>query len=109
MFLAPEVNKLGPDLGLKPVRGLGKCVSLINVAAEMYKEKGEIYRPQLYYVKRIIGLAGEKIHFTDNGIKINGAAIRTPKHLMPHLSSSRKTENLGAGKILTRSQRIVFS
>jgi signal peptidase I len=90
VFLAPEVSKLGSDLGLKPIAERGKCTVLINAAAKMYEKDGEIYRPQIYYVKRIVGLPGETIQFTADGIKIDGAIIAPPSHLKTQFSSFRK-------------------
>lgn len=81
VFLAPEISKLGSDLGKQKVHGLGKCVALINAAADMYEEKEEIYRPQIYYVKRIVGLPRETIQLTPKGIHINGSPAQVPGHL----------------------------
>src|SRR5438445_13554705 len=72
VFLAPEISKLGSDLGKKEIAGGGKCVALINAYVEMYKTKNEIYRPQIYYVKRVVGMPRETIHITPKGIEISG-------------------------------------
>ena len=90
VFLAPEVSRLGSELGKKKVEGLGKCVALINIAEEIYKEKDDIYRPQIYYVKRIIGLPGETIHFTERGIAINGRHLDIPSHLPKYSNITKK-------------------
>jgi signal peptidase I len=90
VFLAPEVSKMGSNLGLKRVSSAGKCIALINAAADMYKSVGEIYRPQIYYVKRIIGLPGETIQFTPEGLLINGKKARVPPHLKERFSSFKR-------------------
>jgi signal peptidase I len=81
VFLAPEISKLGSDLGLKRITGAGKCVALINKAEELYREKKDIYRPQIYYVKRIVGLPGERIQFVKGQIEIDDRSLEIPPHI----------------------------
>ncbi|MGB8890226.1 MAG: signal peptidase I [Candidatus Korobacteraceae bacterium] len=42
-----------------------------------------------HYVKRIIGLPGETIHLTPEGLKINGATVQVPPILKDRFSSFR--------------------
>jgi signal peptidase I len=81
VFLAPEISRLGSELGMKRVTGAGKCIALINAAEEIYRQKNDIYRPQIYYVKRIVGLPGESIEFVKGAIEINGQDLEIPGHL----------------------------
>jgi signal peptidase I len=92
VFLAPEISKLGPELGKTKISELGKCAALINAAADIYAKNDEIYRPQIYYVKRIIGLPGEIIQLTSNGIRINRSAVEVPSHLRELFSRFEKHE-----------------
>jgi signal peptidase I len=81
VFLAPEISRLGSELGKKRVTGAGKCIALINAAEEIYKQKQDIYRPQIYYVKRIVGLPGESLQFVKGEIEIDGKPLDIPSHL----------------------------
>jgi len=68
------------DLGRKPVAA-GESGAIVNAAPDIYKEEDVLLRPHIFYVKRIVGLPGESIHYTDSQILCNGKDLHIPRDI----------------------------
>jgi signal peptidase I len=85
VFGAPELESLGAKLGQVRVPAT-KCGSIANAACEIFEsERGDpvpfLPRPHIFYVKRIVGLPGERIRFTESEILMNGKPLEIPRNL----------------------------
>lgn len=81
-FTSPEVEQMQFGLGrrkLESETGGG----IINAAAEIFEEKEVLLRPHVFYVKRIVGLAGERIRFSESSIFINDKELHIPRDISP--------------------------
>lgn len=57
------------------------------VVFTLNKEKSESGASSGYYVKRIVGLPGETVHFTPGGLRIDAAHAQVPARLADRFSS----------------------
>jgi signal peptidase I len=86
VFSDPELELLGPDLGRQRI-GTQKVASIANAAVDIFEDPAAdpnnrtLIRPHTFYIKRIIGLAGEKLHFRPNEIVMNGKPVSVPPDL----------------------------
>jgi signal peptidase I len=82
---APELESLGEKLGQVRIPAT-KCGAIANAACDIFEEqRGDpvpfLPRPHIFYVKRIVGLPGERIAFTESAILRNGKPLEVPPAL----------------------------
>jgi len=99
-FFTPELESQYYDLGRKRVpNGTGKSASIANAAVGMLEKLQSPVRPHIMYMKRVVGLPGERLQFTKSSIKCNGKTLDIPRDLSPLFSkfpSSPKYRFAGA-------------
>jgi len=86
VFAAPKVEELRQNLGKEKLRERGDQVedglaAVVNAAANIYRDKQILVRPHMFYIKRVVGLPGERIQFVANTIQINGQELEVPAHV----------------------------
>jgi signal peptidase I len=81
VFTAPNIEQLQFDLGRRKVRP--DCASALaaNAAAEIHERENVLLRPHLFFVKRVVGLPGERIRFTEAEILCDGVALHIPRDI----------------------------
>lgn len=80
VFFAPELESLYQDLGQKRIEAT-KCGLIANAAVDIFEREGFLARPHIAYVKRIVGLPGERIAFTKSAILCDGEPLEPPRDL----------------------------
>lgn len=80
IFAAPEIERLYYDLGSKK---LGTRVSgaIVDAAVDIFEKDKVLLRPHIFYVKRIVGLPGERLRLTNTNIICNGKELEIPRDL----------------------------
>jgi signal peptidase I len=82
VFTSPEVEQMQFGLGRRKLENEGGG-GIINAAAEIFEEKQVLLRPHVFYVKRIVGLAGERIRFSESNIFIDDKELHVPRDISP--------------------------
>jgi len=98
VFTAPEIEQMQFDLGQKKI---DNCPSkaIVNAAADIYTEQQILLRPHVFYVKRIMGLPGERIRFTESHILCDGKELHIPRDIQRCYSAFKSYENYQFGAI----------
>lgn len=80
VFTSPEIEQMQWGLG-KQKANVEAGGGIVNAAANIFEEQGVLLRPHLFYVKRIVGLSGERIRFAESNILINGKELHIPRDI----------------------------
>jgi len=97
VFTAPNVEQMQFDLGKRKLNS--DCVPGLaaDAAAEIFNAKNVVLRPHLFFVKRIVGLAGERIRFAETEIFCDGKALHIPRDIRPCYTRFKGSEEYPYG------------
>lgn len=77
VFFAPELENLREQLGTVRLPAQ-KCGAIANAACDIFEKDQWLVRPHIMYVKRLLGLPGERLQFRDGEVLRNGKPLRIP-------------------------------
>jgi len=79
-FWAPELEALGGQLGQVEVAAQ-RCGQIATAAFEKFTNEGLLQRPHIFYIKRVVGVAGETLRLQNERIMRDDKEIRIPEDL----------------------------
>jgi len=80
VFTAPQVEQMQFDLGRQKIAP-EPIAAVVNAAADLHARESVLVRPHLFFVKRIVGLPGERIRFTPEAIMCDDQPLHVPRDL----------------------------
>src|SRR5260370_11051400 len=64
---------------------------------ELPAEAGGLRNPAFHFIKRVVGLPGERVRFTASGIYVNDRQVSAPEDLARHYANFSGVENFAFG------------
>jgi len=98
LFWAPELEEMGPSLGRSRIDAR-KCGAIANAACDIFEHgmdvvlPGTTLRPHIFYVKRVVGLPGERLRFRSDSILLDGRPILVPPDLRGCYTRFERTDD----------------
>jgi len=80
VFGSPTLEGLYENLGQKKIEA-SKTELIANAAVDISQEENVVVRPHIFYIKRIVGLPGESLRFTQRDILCNGKPVVVPRDI----------------------------
>ncbi|MER8387061.1 signal peptidase I [Mesorhizobium sp. M1380] len=102
VFWAPDVEREILDIARAKVGDEASIDEILSCASEIMRSRNQTIRPHLLYIKRIVGLPGEEIRFTETDIEINGEKAKIPRDLRKAYSKFPKPKGYRFGGENTR-------
>ncbi|WP_423069066.1 signal peptidase I [Devosia sp. CN2-171] len=99
VFWAPDVEREILDIARAKVNDETSSIDdLLAAAADVLRSRNQTVRPHLLFVKRIVGLPGETIRLSEEGLEIDGARIEMPRDLRKIFGGFPSSDKVRYGK-----------